>query len=181
MFILGRPPRGRGTKGDWVRGNVRKLALPLAAVVVLAIAGTAGGASKGGTMVYAGASDPTYLDPALVSDGESFRVTTQIFEGLVGLRPGTTNVVPKLALSWKNTGGGKIWTFQLRKGVKFHDGTRFNAAAVCFNFNRWYNFSGALQDPGATFYYQSIFGGYHHNESSALNSPLYKSCKAKGA
>ena len=47
MFILGRPPAGRETKGDWVRGNVRRLALPLAAVVVLVIAGTAGGALCG--------------------------------------------------------------------------------------------------------------------------------------
>ena len=69
-----------------MRGNVRKLALPLAAVVVLVVAGTAGGAAKGGTLVFAGASDPTYLDPALVSDGESFRVTEQIFEGLVKLK-----------------------------------------------------------------------------------------------
>ena len=139
------------------------------------------GAAKATGMVYAGSSDPTYLDPAFVSDGESFRVTTQIFEGLVALKPGTTNVIPALATSWKNSGGGKVWTFALRKGVKFHDGTPFNSAAVCYNFNRWFNFSGALQDPGATFYYQSIFGGYKHNESSSLAAPLYKSCRAKGA
>ena len=58
-----------------------------------------------GTLVFAGASDPTYLDPALVSDGESFRVTEQIFEGLVKLRPGTTKIVPALATSWKLSGG----------------------------------------------------------------------------
>ena len=68
---------------------MRKLALPLAAVVILIVAGTAGGASTGGTLVFGGVGEPTYLDPALVSDGESFRVTTQIFEGLVGLRPGS--------------------------------------------------------------------------------------------
>jgi peptide/nickel transport system substrate-binding protein len=68
-----------GTKGDWVRGYIKRLALPLVAVIVLVAAGTAGGASRAGTLVFAGASDPTYLDPALVSDGESFRVTNQIF------------------------------------------------------------------------------------------------------
>src|SRR5881392_25301 len=179
MFILGRPPRGRGTKGDWVRGNVRKLALPLAAVVVLAIAGTAGGASKGGTMVFAGASDPTYLDPALVSDGESFRVTEQIFEGLVRLKPGTTQIVPALATKWKLT-GGKTWTFWLRKGVKFHDGTPWNAAAACANFNRWYNWTGPFQDPSATFYYQATYGGFRHNEVANLSAPLFHSCAAHG-
>ncbi|HEY6146358.1 MAG TPA: ABC transporter substrate-binding protein, partial [Thermoanaerobaculia bacterium] len=106
------------------------------AVVVLAAAGTAGGAAKSGTLVFAGAADPTYLDPALVSDGESFRVTEQIFEGLVRLKPGTTKIVPALATKWKLSGGGKVWTFDLRKGVKFHDGTPWNAAAACYNFNR---------------------------------------------
>src|SRR3982751_6246586 len=179
MFILGRPPRGRGTKGDWVRGNVRKLALPLAAVVVLAIAGTAGGASKGGTFVFAGASDPTYLDPALVSDGESFRVTQQIFESLVSLRPGSTIVQPGPARKWGSK-NGKDWTFQLRHGVKFHDGTAFNAQAVCYNFNRQYNFTGAFQDASATYYWQTVFQGFHKNESSSLSPSIYKGCTAKG-
>jgi peptide/nickel transport system substrate-binding protein len=137
-------------------------------------------AAAGGTMIYAGASDPTYLDPALVSDGESFRITKQIFEGLVDLKPGTTQVVPKLAVSWSVDKSRMKWTFNLRPHVKFHDGTPFNAAAVCYNFDRWYNFSGPFQDPGATFYYQSIFYGFHHNESSTLSAPLYKGCSTRG-
>ena len=52
------------------------------------------------TLIYAGAADPTYLDPALVSDGESFRVTKQIYESLVDFAPGTTRLVPALATSW---------------------------------------------------------------------------------
>src|SRR4029450_3200247 len=44
--------------------------------------------------------DPTYLDPALVSDGESFRITKQIYEGLVELKPGTTQWQPKSATRW---------------------------------------------------------------------------------
>ena len=162
-----------------MRGNVRRLALPLAAVVVLVIAGTAGGASKGGTMVFAGASDPTYLDPALVSDGESFRVTEQMFEGLVKLKPGTTKIVPALATKWK-LAGGKTWTFWLRKGVKFHDGTPWNAAAACYNFNRWYNWTGPFQDPSATYYYQTTYGGFRHNEVANLSPPLFHSCAAHG-
>ena len=165
-----------------MRGFARKAVLPAAALVVLVAAATAGGAAKkGGTLVFAGASDPTYLDPALVSDGESFRVTEQIFEGLVALRPGTTKIVPKLATSWKLSGGGKVWTFNLRHGVKFHDGTPFNAAAVCFNFNRWYNWKGAFQNAGASYYYQAIYGGFHHNEGTGLSPPLFQSCRAVGA
>ena len=162
-----------------MRGNLRRLTLPIAALLVLIAAGTAGGASKAGTLVFAGASDPTYLDPALVSDGESFRVTEQMFEGLVKLRPGTTKIVPSLATSW-NLKGGKVWTFNLRKGVKFHDGTPWNAAAACANFNRWYNWTGPFQDPSATFYYQATYGGFKKNEVANLSAPLFKSCRTVG-
>jgi peptide/nickel transport system substrate-binding protein len=162
-----------------VRGYIRRLVLPLAAVAVLVAAGSAGGASKAGTLVFAGAADPTYLDPALVSDGESFRVTEQIFEGLVKLKPGTTIVQPDLATKWK-TKDAKNWTFTLRHGVKFHDGTPFNAAAVCYNYNRQYNFSGPFQDASATYYWQTVFNGFRHNESSNLSPSLYKGCTAHG-
>jgi peptide/nickel transport system substrate-binding protein len=162
-----------------------KLLLLAAALGVGALAQTATAAhhesAATGTMIYAGASDPTYLDPALVSDGESFRVTKQIFEGLVDLKPGTTQVIPKLALSWSVDKTRTQWTFNLRPKVKFHDGTPFNAAAVCYNFDRWYNFSGPFQDPGATFYYQSIFYGFKNNASSTLSPSLFKGCRTHGA
>ena len=164
-----------------MRGNLRRLALPLAALCVLIAASTAGGASKAGTLVFAGTADPTYLDPALVSDGESFRVTEQIYEGLVKLKPGTTKIVPALATSWKLSGAGKTWTFNLRKKVKFHDGTPWNAAAACANFNRWYNWTGPFQDPSATFYYQATYGGFKKNEVANLSPPLFRSCRAAGS
>jgi peptide/nickel transport system substrate-binding protein len=162
-----------------VRGNIRKLALPLAALCVLIAASTAGGASKAGTLVFGGVGEPTYLDPSLVSDGVSFMVTEQIFEGLVKLKPGTTKIVPSLATKWELK-GGKTWTFWLRKGVKFHDGTPWNAAAACYNFNRWYNWTGAFQDPSATFYYQATYGGFKHNEVANLSPPLFRSCTTVG-
>jgi peptide/nickel transport system substrate-binding protein len=163
-----------------VRGYVRKLALPLAAIAVLAVAGTAGGASRAGTLVFGNVGEPTYLDPALVSDGVSFMVTEQMMEGLVKLKPGTTRIVPSLATSWKLSGANKVWTFNLRKGVKFHDGTPWNAAAACYNFNRWYNWTGPFQDPSATFYYQATYGGFKKNEVANLSAPLFRSCKAVG-
>lgn len=157
-----------------------RLAFALVAFAALVAVGTAGGASKAGsTFVIAGASDPTYLDPALVSDGESFRVTEQIFESLVSLKPGSTLVRPGLATKWGSR-NGKDWTFNLRHGVKFQDGTPFNAAAVCANFNRQYNFRGPFQDSTANYYWQAVFYGYKHNDSSSLSRSLYKSCTAKG-
>jgi peptide/nickel transport system substrate-binding protein len=154
----------------------------IAALVVVAsfIGLGAAGAATNVTFVFAGAADPTYVDPALVSDGESFRITKQIFEGLVELKPGSTKLQAALATRWTPSRDGKTWTFTLRRGVKFHDGTAFNAAAVCANFNRWYNWTGPFQDASASYYYRQIFGGFKKNESTGLGKPLYQSCRGKG-
>jgi peptide/nickel transport system substrate-binding protein len=165
-----------------VRGRKLKLLLGVvAAVTVTATAGAAIKAKQAGTIVFGGTADPTYLDPALASDGETFRATEQMFEGLVRLRPGSLKVVPALATGWSTSKDGKTWTFKLRQGVKFHDGTAFNAKAVCANFNRWYNWTGPFQDASATYYYQAAFGGFRKNESSTLSPSLYRSCAAKGS
>lgn len=145
-------------------------------------AGTTGGgeAQAGGTLVFAGASDPVVLDGALVSDGESLRVIDQIFEGLVGLKPGSTEIVPALAESWEASADGLAWTFHLQSGVTFHNGEAFNAAAVCYNFDRWYNFKGSFQNPSASYYWQTVFGGFAKTDpkSGAPAESLYKSCEA---
>jgi peptide/nickel transport system substrate-binding protein len=137
-------------------------------------------AAGGGTLVFAGASDPVVLDGALVSDGESIRVITQIFETLVALKPGTTEPEPGLAESWEANDDGTVWTFKIREGVTFHDGEPLNAEAVCFNFDRWYNFEGPLQNPSATYYWQVVFGGFktYNPDSGAPEESLYKSCEA---
>ena len=108
--------------------------------------GTSSEGAADSTFVFAGSADPLMLDPALASDGETFRPARQMFEGLVGAAPGTTDVEPLLATKWETTDGGKTHTFTLREGVKFHDGTDFNAEAVCANFDRWYNWTGAEPD-----------------------------------
>jgi len=142
-----------------------------------------GGGAKGGDLVFAGAADPVVLDGALVSDGESLRVITQIFETLVALKAGTTEPEAGLAESWDASEDGLAWTFQLREGVKFHDGTDFDADAVCFNFDRWFNFSGPLQNPSASYYWQVAFGGFkkYDAKSGAPKDSLYKSCEVKDA
>src|SRR5947199_8569731 len=141
-----------------------RLAFALVAFAALVAVGTAGGASKAGpTFVIAGASDPTYLDPALVSDGESFRVTEQIFEGLVSLKPDSTLIRPGLATKWVSK-NGKDWNFLLRRHGKFTDGTPFNAAAVCANFNRQYNLRGPFQASTANYYWQRGLYRCKHNK-----------------
>jgi peptide/nickel transport system substrate-binding protein len=174
----------------------RLLMLLVVAMLAVAAAGCGGdddeegagttteeGGATGGTLVFAGAADPVVLDGALVSDGESLRVITQIFETLVALKPGTTEPEPGLAESWEANDDGTVWTFKIRDGVKFHDGTDLDAEAVCFNFDRWYNFKGPLQNPSATYYWQVVLGGFStfNKDSGAPEESLYKSCEASDA
>ena len=129
---------------------------------------------EGGELVFGTASDPVVLDGALVSDGESLRAIDQMFEGLVTLKPGTTEVVPGLAESWEADAAGTAWTFHLRERRQVPRRDRFNAEAVCYNFDRWYNFKGPFQEQSATYYWQTVFGGFSDKKTPSL----YKSCEA---
>ena len=88
------------------------------------------------TIIYAQGADPRGLDPALIDDGESAKIVVNIYEGLLKYNKDSTNVEPSLAESWDTSSDGLTYTFHLRKGVKFHDGTDFNAEAVKFNIDR---------------------------------------------
>ncbi len=94
------------------------------------------GPQTGGVLVFARSGDSVGLDPGRETDGESFYGSTQIFDTLVEFAPGTTEVQPALAERWDVTADGLEFTFHLRRGVKFHDGTPFNADAVKFSFDR---------------------------------------------
>ena len=106
--------------------------------------GDDGGEGKGGgdTFVFGAAGDPGSLDPALASDGETFRITRQAFEALIEHEPGGSKLVGGLAESWESNDAGTEWTFNLRKGVKFHDGEKLTAEAVCKNSDHWFNWTG---------------------------------------
>lgn len=93
-------------------------------------------AVQGGTLVLARAEDTTTLDPAQTFEGESTKVIGQIFDGLVNFVPGSTDIEPGLATSWEASDDGRTWTFHLREGVRFHDGTPFDAEAVVFSIRR---------------------------------------------
>lgn len=98
--------------------------------------GTLGGYRDADTLVIGRATDAAALDPALPTDSESAEVIEQIFDTLVYSRPGTSVVDPGLAIKWTAEDGGRSWVFELRKGVKFHDGTPLNADAVVFSLQR---------------------------------------------
>ncbi|HWR43545.1 ABC transporter substrate-binding protein [Sporomusa sp.] len=122
----------------------KTVALLMAVVFVASIvlAGCGSGDKKpastgaANVLVFAQGSDPRGLDPAYVDDGESAKIMTQIFEGLVRYKPGNTELQPLLATEWTTSQDGKEVTFKLRQGVKFHDGTPFNAQAVKFSIER---------------------------------------------
>lgn len=97
---------------------------------------SATGPKTGGVLVFARSGDSVGLDPGRETDGESFYGSTQIFDNLVEFKPGTTEVQPALAESWDVSDDGLEFTFNLRSGVEFHDGTPFNAEAVKFSFDR---------------------------------------------
>jgi peptide/nickel transport system substrate-binding protein len=178
-----------------VRGKTLRFLLLLATLALVVAAAGCGGddeaaptgtapaeeGAAGGTLVFGAAADPVVLDGALVSDGESLRVIDQLFEGLVTLAPGTTEVIPELAETWETSEDGLEWTFNLRQGVTFHDGEPFNAEAVCFNFERWYNFPDAFQNANASYYWQFGFGGGFANPIEGAAGPedsIYASCEA---
>ncbi|WP_406246463.1 ABC transporter substrate-binding protein [Microbacterium sp. M] len=133
-----------------------------------------GSAEVDSTFIFAASSDPASLDPAFAQDGETFRVSRQIFEGLVGTEPGTADPAPLLAESWDSAEDGMSHTFTLKEGVTFHDGTPFNAEAVCVNFDRWYNWTGLAASEAFGYYYAKLFHGYASNAADAV----YKSCSA---
>ena len=154
----------------------------IAVAIVLVGCGSSKKSSKSTSFVFASSADPVLLDPALVSDGESLRITNQIFQSLVGFKPGGSEVVPQLATSWKPSADALSWTFKLKTGVKFSDGTPFNAAAVCFNYDRWFNFPAALQNPAVSYYWNTVFGGFAHPTKGGAgpDKSLFKSCTTNG-
>ncbi|HEX7591093.1 MAG TPA: ABC transporter substrate-binding protein [Candidatus Limnocylindrales bacterium] len=147
--------------------HVKRWATVLA-VTALVVAGCGGssataqdGPKSGGTLTVALDRDIQYADPSLTSDAASFYVAGQVVEGLVGLAPGSmSQIVPVLASALPDVSSdGLAYTFKLRSGIKFHDGTDFNSQAVKFNYERWRNYTtGDLQN--AALYYSMVFGAF---------------------
>src|SRR5919202_1827965 len=78
---------------------------------------------------------------------------------------------PALATEWKSSEGGKVWTFKLRSGVKFHDGTDFDASSVKFNVDRWWNPKSEFgyRNAGKTYsIWKNLFGGFKGSPESLL-------------
>ncbi len=88
------------------------------------------------TLVIAIGADQTGLDPQTVQNNESGFVMSTIFDSIVNYKPGTSLVGPGLAESWTISPDGRVYTFKLRRGVSFHDGTPMNAHTVAEDVDR---------------------------------------------
>ncbi|NET56358.1 MAG: ABC transporter substrate-binding protein [Symploca sp. SIO2E6] len=124
-----------------------------------------------GVLVYGAVGEPVNLEPGNITDGNSIIVQEQIYNRLVEVKHGTTEIEPGLATAWEVAEDGKSWTFVLREGVKFHDGTDFNAEAVKFNVERWWNPESEFgyRDAGKNYdIWADLFGGYQGEAESLL-------------
>ena len=116
-------------------------------------------ASATGDFAVALDRDVAGLDAAVVEDTASLRVTAQIYDTLVVYRPTDSFPMPGLAQSWSASADGLTWTFNLRPGVSFHDGTALNADAVAFNIQRWWDAANPYHS-GDFGYFEAFFGGF---------------------
>ncbi|TMG33751.1 MAG: ABC transporter substrate-binding protein, partial [Chloroflexi bacterium] len=92
-----------------------------------------------GTLTFLWGGDTDKLDPPAMTTQEGFIATTAIYEGLVRYKANSTDVEPALAERWDVSSDGLAYTFHLKSGVKFHDGTPLTAEAVAFTFDRSIN------------------------------------------
>ncbi|MET0704122.1 MAG: ABC transporter substrate-binding protein [Mycobacterium sp.] len=124
-------------------------ALAASAAVMLTLAGCGGGSSESGGTPNAAPTDKvlhiSFLqdpgmppDPDIFYAGQGLLLTTNLYEGLLQYKAGTekSELEPLLATEWTASPDHKVYTFKLRQGVKFHDGTPFTAAAVKASFDR---------------------------------------------
>ncbi|WP_254721818.1 ABC transporter substrate-binding protein [Kovacikia minuta] len=116
-----------------------------------------------GALIYGASGQPVNLEPGNITDGNSIIVQNQIYNRLMQFKPGLTDLEPGLATNWTASKDGKTWTFKLRQGVKFHDGTAFDAEAVKFNVERWWDpkHPNGYRNAGKVYeIWQQIFGGF---------------------
>lgn len=123
--------------------------LAAAALTVSAIGfGPAEAQTPPGVLVVGQIAEPKSLDPAAVTAVNDFRILMNVYDGLVRYKDGTLEVEPALAESWTISDDGTVYTFSLRDGVTFHDGTPFNAEAVKYNFDRMLDENHPQHDTG---------------------------------
>ncbi|MCF7726716.1 ABC transporter substrate-binding protein [Sulfitobacter sp. M22] len=107
-------------------------------------------AKSGGNITVTYKDDVATLDPAIGYDWQNWSMIKSLYDGLMDYEPGTTELRPGLAESYDISEDGKVFTFKLREGVKFHNGRVMTADDVKYTLDRVTN--PATQSPGAGFF-----------------------------
>lgn len=115
---------------------MRIQALGLGIVAGLTLAFLAVAKPPSDVLVFGSSVEAETLDPHDTIDNFAWRAIYYCYDRLVKFRGGTTEIEPALALSWEISPDGKTYTFYLRRGVTFVDGTSFDAEAVAYSFRR---------------------------------------------
>jgi peptide/nickel transport system substrate-binding protein len=118
--------------------EMRVPAVPACVVLVLlSLACPAQSAAQGRKELRVGVPGiPATLDPGAALEGATPLIARQVFDTLVAYRDGSTDIDPALALRWAVSRDGLVWTFALREGVRFHDGSLLTAHEVAASFQR---------------------------------------------
>jgi len=132
---------------------MKKLLVVLTGCVFLLAA--AGAWAQAGTLVYGTTDKVTDMDPASAYDFHTWEIFQNVSSGLLAYAPGTMTIVPALATGYTANAAGDVYTFKLRRGLKFSNGSPFNAEAVKWNIDRVAKLNG---DPAAlvTQYVKSV-------------------------
>ncbi|KAF1061244.1 ABC transporter substrate-binding protein [Variovorax sp.] len=163
-------PAGSATDADrrrFIAGIAASVGVVSLGLPAAAQAQTGATPRKGGTLIVGLSGEPSVFDPNRQFSYETYRIDKHIYESLVAedlsrpFKEGPPDVVPALAESWNISVDATTFTFKLRRGVKFHDGSDFDAEAVRFNVRRF-------TDPAFEFY---------DTRSNATMKPVYGGLK----
>jgi peptide/nickel transport system substrate-binding protein len=157
------------------RRAISRVALVAAVIVILVIGGGAAyyfinnkgtTTTNNKTTITVGTTDTvqTTLDPADAYDYFGINIIENVGAGLVDYIPGTTTITPDLATSWTTSTDGLTWTFNLRQGVTFPDGTPFNATTVQYSMQRQFT----IAEPEGPF--EGV--GYDGNTGGFINKTV---------
>lgn len=139
------------------RRSVAAVALACAGIVATACGGPAaspadsGPPQPGGTLKYGLSQAPSCADPAQAASNQTLYVTRQVVDSLTDQDPDTGEIVPWLAQSWEVNPDASQFTFHLRPGVTFSDGTPLDAAAVRQNLDAVFALGGVKAPLGASY------------------------------
>jgi peptide/nickel transport system substrate-binding protein len=131
-----------GRRDNQVGKGVAGLRLPrflrtLVTIIGVALIAGSAAAAPPNTLVWDIAAGPQYVDPVMGTAAQAnVMVVQNVYERLVWYDGAGSKPIPWLAKGWKAEDGGQRYIFELRQGIKFQDGTDFNAAAVKFSFDR---------------------------------------------